>query len=167
MNMNLTRMNRKVMSPWTGLSTNLWDVFDRFANDWNIPALTKEEQFMPKIEVKDTGRSYQVRAEVPGMDEKGISLSLKENSLVIEGEKKNESTREDKKKGIFHSEFSYGHFYRSIPLSDDIDSEKVTAHYTNGVLNIEIEKKSESMGRTKKIEIKAGKSDNIQQESKH
>lgn len=153
MNKSLARTHSRDTSPWIGFRNDLWDVFDRFSKDFD--ALGVREDFTPRIEVKDKGKKFQVCAEVPGMDEKDINVTLKDNQLIIEGEKKNESEGEEE--GFFHSELSYGHFYRAITLSDDVDPEKVNATYKNGLLNIELEKNPEKAGTNKKIQINAGK----------
>jgi HSP20 family protein len=145
MNKNLTRNNN---SSWSLFQHDLWDVFDRFSKDLDVGA---NQSFMPKIEIKDQGKNYQVCAEIPGMDEKDISVSLKDNQLIIEGEKKSENKEE--KEGFYHSEFSYGKFFRAIPLSEDINSDEVHATYKNGVLNIEVAKNPEKKSSTKRIEI--------------
>jgi HSP20 family protein len=163
MNKSLARSHSHETSPWNGLRNDLWDVFDRFSKDFD--ALGVREDFSPKIEVKDKGQTFQVCAEVPGMNEKDINVTLKDNQLIIEGEKKNENEGEEK--GFFHSEFSYGHFYRAITLSDDVDPDKVTATYKNGLLNIELEKNPDKAGRNKKIQINAGKSSARDVEQKH
>jgi HSP20 family protein len=168
MNKHLTTKSNRDVSPWSALQSDLWDLFDRFSEDFNVPSLGfGGQEFSPKIEVKDTGKTYQVLAEVPGMDEKDINVTLRDNQLIIEGEKKNEQKSEDKKKGLFHSEFSYGQFYRAIPLSDDIDSEKVNASYKNGVLTIDLEKLPEKQSKNKRIQISSGKSDAKQIDTKH
>lgn len=169
MNRSLTRGGRESrdLSPWNVFRDDLWDLFDRFSRDFtrdfDMPLSLSQEQFVPKIEVKDTGDSYMVCAEVPGMDEKDINLTLKDNKLIIEGEKKKEWRDEDKSKGYFHSEFSYGKFYRAIPLSDDVDTENVSASYRNGVLDIELKKIPEKASKSKKIEITSGRSNTIEQ----
>jgi HSP20 family protein len=167
MNRSLTRQQSKDLNPWSVFQNDLWDVFDRFSKEFDMPSLATGNDFAPMIEVKDTGKAYQICAEVPGMDEKDINVTLKDNHLIIEGEKKNEVKNEDKKKGIFHSEFSYGRFYRAVPLSDEVDTEKVNASYKNGILSVELEKLPEKSGKHKKIQINAGKTGSPQVENKH
>lgn len=159
MNRNLTRRNND-LSPWSMLKGDVWDLFDNFEDRLS-------EQFTPKIEIKDLDKSYVIKAEVPGMAENDINVSLKNNQLIIEGEKKNESKSEDKEKGTYHSEFSYGRFYRAIPFSDDVDTENITASCNNGVLNIELAKKPERMSKERKIEISSGGRGDKKVESKH
>jgi HSP20 family protein len=71
---------------------------------------------------------------------------------MIEGEKVKEKKKEEM--GYYRSEFSYGHFYRTISLPAEVDQDKVEATYENGVLNISLNKLTEGKQTTKKIEIK-------------
>lgn len=143
--------------------TDFSDVFDRWARDFfssNIipsglglsPWSEEGENFLPKIEVKESDKTYTVSAELPGMKEDDINVTLKENTLVIEGEKKSESKKEEK--GFFRSEFQYGSFYRAIPLDTDVDSKNVDASYKYGLLTVTLNKLKESAERTHKIQIK-------------
>lgn len=167
MNKNLTTTNRQDLNPWSVFRDDLWDVFDRFERAFDMPTLASEDHFVPKIEVKDLGKTYQVCAEVPGMDEKDITVTLRENNLIIEGERKDEIKNEDKKAGRFHSEFSYGRFYRSIPLSDDIDAENVNANYKNGMLTVELAKHPEKAQKERRIQIGSSKKQVEENKQKH
>lgn len=122
--------------------------FDRFSKELSLGGDTN---FMPRIEVKDLGNSFLVSAELPGMNEKDISLSLDNNTLIIEGERKNESTKEGK--DFFRSEFSYGSFYRAVNLSAEVNADKVKANYENGILKVTLDKIQSSEARSRKIEI--------------
>lgn len=150
---NLTTQNNRDVSSWSVFKDDLWDLFDRFSKDFDMPLTLGHDKFTPKIEVKDTGKKLQICAEVPGMDEKDINVTLRNNQLIIEGEKKQETKNEDKEKGYFHSELNYGSFYRAIPLGEDVDTEKVQATYKNGVLNVSVDKRPAKEQKTKKIEI--------------
>ncbi len=159
MNKGLSTRSGHGLNPWSVIKNDIFDVFDRLTQDLDMPLAAGTQQFVPKIEVKDTGTAYQVCAEVPGMDEKDINLTLKDNHLVIEGERKNETKEEDRKKGVFRSEISYGRFYRAIPLYDDVDADKVTAKYANGVLTIDVQKVPLKEEKVRKIEINGGKAE--------
>lgn len=168
MNRSLTTSNNnRDLSPWSVFRDDLWDVFDKFAKEFDVPTLGSLDHSIPKIEVKDLGKTYQVCAEVPGMEEKDINVTLRENNLIIEGERKSETKNEDKKKGSYHSEFSYGRFYRSIPLSEDIDAENVNASYKNGVLTVELAKNPEKVSKERRIQIGKGKQQSAVEEQKH
>ena len=129
------------------------DIFDRFRRDFYSPDLSRDtEGFSPRVELEETEKNIFVSAEIPGMKEKDINVSLKDNNLIIEGEKQSQKKKEEK--GYYRSEFSYGSFYRSIPLSAEVDTNKVEATYRNGVLAITLNKLEESKQTTKRIEIK-------------
>jgi HSP20 family protein len=86
------------------------------------------------------------------MEEKDLNITLIDNNLVLEGERKSAQKKEDE--GNFFSEFKYGSFYRSIPMDEDVDSNNVSAVYKNGVLNIELKKLKPSTSKQKRIQIK-------------
>ncbi len=92
-------------------------------------------------------------AELPGMEEKDIQLTLENDSLIISGEKKNDV--EEKGKNFHRVERSYGSFQRVIPLISEIQQEKVEAKFRNGVLNITLPKTPAAAKQTHKIEIKS------------
>jgi HSP20 family protein len=108
------------------------------------------EEFSPKVELRETDKGYSVRAEIPGISESDVNVTLRENNLILEGEKKTETKKEER--GHYFSEFSYGSFYRSIPLEEEVNPDKVKATYRNGILNVELEKIEGSTG-SKKIPI--------------
>lgn len=166
MNRSLMKSNRdRELNPWSLIRDEMWDLFDRFSHDDELPLLSSTQQFVPKIEVKDQEKAFQVCVEVPGMSEKDLNVTLKDNVLVIEGEKKNETKNEDKKKGFYHSEFSYGSFYRAIPLSEEANPDEVSASYKDGILVIDVAKRPEKARASKRIEI--GKSTKQLNDTKH
>jgi len=75
-----------------------------------------------------------VKADLPGIDPKEVSISVLGNQLTIAGERKREETKE--KKNYFYQEVTYGKFSRTIPLPDEVDAGKAKANYKNGVLEI-------------------------------
>lgn len=163
-NRSLTTSNRndQFLSPFNTLRDDLLDLFDDFSLGLSprIGLATRiGNEFVPRIEIKDKGDAYVVSAEVPGMNDKDMNVTIKENCLILEGEKKEEHTED--RGGISRSEFNYGSFYRMIPLSEDIDADKVVASYANGVLKVTVDKVPEAQRLSKKIPIstegKAGK----------
>jgi HSP20 family protein len=128
-------------------------MFDRFRRELYAPDIFRSvEGFAPRIEVKDTDKNILVSAEIPGMNEKDINVTLRENNLIIEGEKRSEKRKEEK--GYYRSEFNYGSFYRSIPLHAEVDADKVEATYKNGILEVTLNKLEGSKQTAKRIEIK-------------
>src|SRR6478736_1408442 len=108
----------------------------------------------PAINVAETKDAFEVTAELPGVDEKDIKVSLDSNQLVISGEKKAESTKEGKDWHV--EERSYGSFYRSMSLPFEPEDNAVNAHFDKGVLYLTIRKPAKAIKTTKTIEIKAG-----------
>ncbi len=107
----------------------------RIPNLWEtgVPGLA-----MPSIDVAETRDSVEVSAELPGVDEKDVKLSIEGNRLIISGEKKAESTREEKDRTV--TERSYGSFTRSVPLAFEPGQSEVQARFDKGVLHITIAK---------------------------
>jgi len=108
----------------------------------------------PAISVAETNDAFEVTAELPGVDEKDINVSLDDNQLVISGEKKAESTKEEK--NWHFEERSYGSFYRSMLLPFEPEDGAVEAHFDKGVLHLTIKKPAKAVKTTKTINIKAG-----------
>ena len=97
----------------------------------------------PAISVAETNDAFEVTAELPGVDEKDINVSLDDNQLVISGEKRAESTKEEKDWHV--EERSYGSFYRSMLLPFEPEEEAVVAHFDKGVLHLTIKKPAKAV----------------------
>jgi HSP20 family protein len=93
-----------------------------------------------------------VSAELPGMDDEDIEVSLSRDVLTISGEKKQE--KEEKGRDYYRAERSYGSFRRSIPLPAEVNADKVDAVFSKGVLTITLPKTAKAEGR-KRIIVKA------------
>jgi HSP20 family protein len=102
----------------------------------------------PNIEVSDTDKEMKVTAELPGLDEKEVELELANGVLAIKGEKKTET--EDKERLL--SERYYGRFERRIPV-EDVDEDKVSASFRNGVLTVTLPKTAQTQRQVKRIAI--------------
>ena len=108
----------------------------------------------PAINVAETKDAFEVTAELPGVDEKDIKVSLDDNQLVISGEKKAESTKDEKDWHV--EERSYGSFYRSMSLPFEPEEGAVEAHFDKGVLHLTIRKPTKAVKTTRTIDIKTG-----------
>jgi HSP20 family protein len=129
-------------------------MIDNFFTDFGMPSASGAPRvFTPSIDVVDAGKELTVTAELPGMEEKDIDVSLAKNSLTIKGEKKAE--HEDKGKGFHLVERSFGSFTRSISLPVEINVDQVKAVFKNGVLSITLPKAEDVLKGTKKIPIKS------------
>ncbi len=109
-------------------------------------------RFDPHVDVEETDGEIRVTAELPGLDQKDFEVSLAdEDTLVLRGEKRAE--REDDKHGW--RERTYGRFERMLSLPSEVDADKVSAQFTNGVLTIRLPKSSTARQRSKRIPITA------------
>ena len=148
---------RENESPVMAIQNEMNRMFDQFFNDpftmLSIPSTRTMADFMPRIDVSESDAAMLVTAELPGMDEKDIQLSLENEALIISGEKK--SDLEEKGKNFHRVERSYGSFQRVIPLVSEIQAEKVEANFKNGVLNITLPKTPAAAKQAHKIEIKS------------
>lgn len=92
----------------------------------------------PPVDIYETDAALVMKAELPGFSKDDIQIELKENALVIRGERKRE---DEVKEGSFHrTERVYGAFQRSFLLPTTVDQGKVEASYNNGVLELRLPK---------------------------
>lgn len=130
---------RSMMPQWS----NRGDWSD-WGSQWN--------SFVPAVNISESDNEYRVTAELPGMDENDVEVSLSRGSLLIRGEKKAEN--EDRGQGYYRMERSYGTFQRAIPLPQEVDAEKVDATFKKGLLTITLPKLPAEQTGARRISIK-------------
>ncbi len=96
---------------------------------------------MPAVDVTETDKGFEITAELPGMEEKNIEVSVADGVLTIKGEKQEE--KEEKKKDYYLSERSYGSFQRSFEVPKGVDLDKIEASFKKGVLTVNLPKSAE------------------------
>ncbi len=106
--------------------------------------------FDPVIDVKENEKDFLIHAELPGLSKDDFKLTVEDNSLTLEGEKK--VAKEEKSDNAYRTERSYGAFKRVFRLTDSVDSKKIAADYTNGILSITVPKTEKA--KPKQIEVK-------------
>lgn len=109
-----------------------------FANDGNLGFA--EENWTPEIDVYDSHDNIMIKADLPGMNKDDIEVTIKDNTLIIKGERK---VKDGVKEEHIRTERFYGGFSRSITLPEEVDQSKVNATYKDGVLTIVISKREE------------------------
>lgn len=143
--------------PFHLLQRDMNHLFDSFARGLDMWRPRIVEPFLGdfhiKLDLKDNDQDIVLTAEIPGVQQKDIEISLNNETLTIKGEKK--EVKEETEKGYYRSERSYGSFQRMIPLPCGIDKDKVQATYDNGVLKVVMPKCKEALEVVKKIEIKS------------
>jgi HSP20 family protein len=116
-----------------------WDPFRELSR--GVADGTEPTHFIPAFEVKETKDSYVFKADLPGVKEDGLDISLTGNRLTISGQRQEEKKDEGERHFVY--ERSFGSFSRSFTLPEGIDTEHVQAELKNGVLNVVVPKKPE------------------------
>jgi HSP20 family protein len=130
-------------------------MFERFEYGWpRLPALTRPTAAlrMPELDVRETANAIVVEAELPGVDEKDVTVTLANGILTIKGEKKHE--KDEKGENYHLTERSFGSFERAIRLPDTVDDTKIEAKFDKGVLEVTAAKRPDAVKTERKIEIK-------------
>jgi HSP20 family protein len=138
-------------------------MFDRFSHFDLAPFGRQIEHFWPRtngngamsvcVDVAEDDKAYTITAELPGIDEKDIEVGIVEDVLTLKGEKHAE--KEEKDKNRYVCERSYGAFQRSFALPADVDTNKIDARFSKGVLTLKLPKNPKAHPSTKKINVKA------------
>jgi HSP20 family protein len=131
-------------------------LFDDFFTDFPLAPRWGERDlpsagFSPRVDVSETEKEVRISAELPGMDEKDITVEMADEAITVRGEKKEE--KEDKGKNWYRREQSYGSFHRVIPLPASVDGEKAKAKFKKGVLTITVPKREGERPDRKTITI--------------
>lgn len=149
---------------WQSFRGEMDRLFDRFSGSFGLPSLRRmfdmgpamrQSSFsfaIPAIDMSEDEKSYKITAELPGLDAKDVDLSVSGDTLLLKGEKRQES--EQKEKSYHFTERSYGSFQRAFGLPASVDRDKITADFSKGILTIELPKTAEAQRQPKKIEVK-------------
>jgi HSP20 family protein len=116
-----------------------------------MPGISLSNIYRPQIDVSGDSNCYEINLEVPGLTESDLSLEVKDDVLVIKGEKEERS--EDKDKHYYRVERSYGSFQRTLALPDDAIGGEIKANLDNGVLRLEIPRRETATQEVKRISI--------------
>lgn len=144
--------------PFYALGRQMNRLLDDFFGDFALQSWKGwsdfDTEFVPRLDVAETDKEITVTAELPGMEQKDIEVSMADGLLTLKGEKKHNA--EEKKDGFYHAECSYGSFCRTVALPAEVDADKVDASYKNGVLKIHLPKTEPEQAETRKIQVKTG-----------
>ena len=144
----LYRLHDDIDSIFDGMMQNM---FGRWNNNE-----TAMQNIVPAVEVSSTDEAYCMTIELPGISPENVKLEAKDNTLVLSGEKKAESTEENDQRKYHVQERSYGSFERTFTLPEDADAAQISASHKDGVLSIRIPRKQPEAPKTRAIEIVAG-----------
>jgi HSP20 family protein len=110
------------------------------------------EAELPNVDMTETAEAYSLTAEMPGLEEKDVDVTLTDDMLTVSGEKKEEWTEEEK--DYHFSERRYGAFKRSFRLPASVAADKISASLKKGVLTVTLPKSEEAKKKVKKIDVR-------------
>ncbi len=136
--------------PWRSMRALLsWDPFREMAP---LPALEdRATAFVPAFDVKETKEAYLFKADVPGIQDKDLEVTITGNRLTVGG--KRDEEKEERSDRYYTYERNYGSFSRSFTLPDGADTDKLRASLDSGVLTVTVPKKPEV--QPKKVAVKS------------
>jgi len=148
--------NLRRLDNWSDFGT-LQDRINRMFDDTFRTISVPEREDMetgnwtPTVDVVENNDNYLVKADIPGVKKDDLKLDVKDGTLTIKGEKKQEEKVE--KNNYIRIERSYGSFVRNFTLPTNVDASKINAKFTDGVLEITIPKKEEAKPKEIKINV--------------
>jgi HSP20 family protein len=130
------------------------DPFRELASFFENWAPTGKDQlasgtFVPPVDVYEDEQTLILKLEIPGVNEEDLNVSLENNTLTIQGERKFE--KEEKEENFHRIERRFGSFARTFRLPNTVDTEKVEANYEKGILKIALAKRAEAKPKQIKI----------------
>ena len=149
-------LRRQETDPFGQLRREIDQMFDGMLGGWTRPMNLLDRRlgnWMPQVELSETGKEIRVTAELPGMEEKDLEVSVLDGALTLRGEKSQE--HEEEKGDVHRSERQYGMFERTIPLPAPVEIEKVKASFKKGVLKIILPKTREAQSNRRVIQIES------------
>lgn len=119
---------------------NLLDTWTGYGTGWH-----------PRVDVTESEHEFTVTAELPGLSKKDIAVTLEDNVLTIEGERKHEDEQKDKQ--FYRRERAYGTFKRSFGLGTEVDADKIAANYKDGILILTLPKSETAKPRQIEVAV--------------
>lgn len=126
--------------------TSFSTLVDRFFNDSLARSGGSASYFVPRVDVLENEKSYEVHVAVPGMNKEDFKVDLNEGVLTVSGERK--FSHENKNGDVHTVETEYGTFSRSFRIPEDVDGSKISAKYNNGILEVNIPKDEKKAVKT-------------------
>jgi HSP20 family protein len=165
----VTREAEGAAAPLSSLREEIDHLFDEFSSSWALSPFRRRGWLRPtagsslgwsvrspEFDVVEKEGEIEIRADVPGIDEKDIEVKLSDGALTVSGERKEERREGEEEGNYYLAERRYGAFQRTIPIPEHIDRDNVEAHFRKGVLTIRLPKTAEAREKSRRIEVKGG-----------
>lgn len=145
----------RMLSPFEDIERLFENVWMRpsslFGTLWPESRITDMKDLSPSVDIYEEGKELVIKADMPGVTKDDLTVKVNDNTLIISGEKKKEEKIE--RDDYYRYERSHGSFYRSFELPEGTDTEKVKAHFEDGVLEVRLAKTGEITEKAKTIPI--------------
>ena len=159
-NRKMQKSRSRILSPFEEMEREMDRWFSRFGPGWMRPfhwgspswpdLEASFEGIVPKVDVIDREEEVVIRAELPGVDKKDMEVTLTDDALTIKGSTKTE--QEEEKGDYYHREVSSGSFSRTVRLPTEVDGDKVTSSFKDGILELTLPKVKKAKRQTIKVE---------------
>lgn len=151
-------VRRRGATPRDAFHSEVDRMFDDLFSSFGFPSAAPfrgrvggDVMLKPSLDLGASDKEYIVAMELPGVDEKDISIEVSKGTLVISGEKKQELEDKDEQRGMYRVERSYGSFQRALALPEDADVDNIKAGFDKGVLRVTVPRTE--IRDTKRVEI--------------
>jgi len=150
------RRSRSVPHPMADFRQQMDRLFDDFFGTW--PSLSSRPGRVAastgadvRFDASESDKAFEITAELPGLEEKDVDVSVEHGVMTIKGEKKSE--REEKDKDYYLTERSYGSFRRSFPMPENVNEDKISATFEKGVLKVTLPKTAAGKSKARRISV--------------
>lgn len=136
-------------------TSSMPNLVDRFFNDNWLDNFWGDSynSFSPSVNITENDKNFEIEVAAPGIDKKEFNISVDEGRLVISYEHKEEQEQKDDQKKYLRREFSSTSFSKSFSLPENVNAEKISASYNDGVLHVEVPKEKEKSKLSRLIKI--------------
>ena len=148
---SLPQQGQTATGPVDQLHNDIDRLFQQAWGGFASPAVAQSQMLRPRLDVKGDDKEYKVSVELPGVAQDQVKIELRDQSLIISGEKKSETKEE--KDGYYHTERSFGSFRRILGMPEEADVDAIKATQKDGVLTIIIPRQTPEKAAPKQIEI--------------
>jgi len=122
------------------------------ASDFGDAHTPQQAIWAPRIEAFQNDSRFVVRAELPGLKKEDVNVNVTDQAIILEGQRKSE--QEEHREGFYHTERSYGSFYRAIPLPEGTITDSAEARFKDGVLEVTMQAPPSHVRRGRRVDIK-------------
>jgi len=145
--MTLIKLQPKPINVFDDMDSMIHSLFN---TDWNFPARNTQD-WSPAVDVKETDKLFVISADIPGLTKKDVKVSVANGKLTVSGERAFQTDQESD--NYHYRERRFGTFDRSFNLPENVDEEKISASFKNGILNVTIPKHENILPKEREIKV--------------